>query len=168
MTSYFTNTKLIGNLSTLVTNKQFWMGVVDGLQEISSTTSDCYVFTDNMIDFMFNTASYAFVYDAFMTLVETKGQQATDGGFQSQLFESLVDFGLLFFNVYNSCYVDNLLQIIGKMTSGQAMAGDYMLNLGTEFYAYSQKSAESKLLALETALTDTSNTSYMPIGRALG
>ena len=54
------------------------------------------------------------------------------------------------------------------MTSGQAMAGDYMLNLGTEFYAYYQKSSESKILALETALADTSNTSYEPIGYAIG
>ena len=167
MTFYFDSTKLISSLSTLIVEKNFWMGVVNGLQEVSSTDSDCYSYTQNMLDFIWS-SQYAFVYDQFMTTVAEKGIQGTDGGFQSQVFESLIDFGLLFFNVYNSCYVDNLLQIIGKMTSGQAMAGDYMLNLGTEFYAYYQKSSESKILALETALADTSNTSYEPIGYAIG
>ena len=163
----FTSAKLITNLSLLIVEKNFWMGIVNGLQEVSSTTSDCYSYTQNMLDFIWS-SQYAFVYDQFMTLVQEKGIQGTDGGFQSQVFESLVDFGLLFFNVYNSCYMDNLLQIIGKMTSGQAMAGDYMLNLGTEFYAYYQKSPESKIILLETALKDTTNTSYEPIGYAIG
>ena len=136
MSFNFATGKLIANLNTLIREKTFWMGIVDGLQEVSSTTSDCYTYAGTMLDFIWS-SQYAFVYDQFMALVQTKGIQGTDGGFQSQIFETLVDFGLLFFNVYSSCYIENLFQIIGAMTSGQAMAGDYLLNIGVEVYSYS-------------------------------
>ena len=153
MSFYFSSNRLIANLQALIVEKNFWLGIVNGLQETPSTTSDCYTYTSSMLNFIWS-SQYSFVYDQFMATANIKGIQGTDGGFNSQVFESLVDFGLLFFNVYNSCYVEQLYQIIGKMTSGQAMAGDYFMNMGTEFIAYAQNSNESKLLGIAASLTN--------------
>merc|ERR1711998_376941 len=87
------------------------------------------------------------------------------------VLESLVDFGIVSFGVYNSCYIDNLFGTIGSMTSGSGMSADYLVNVGMDFLAAFQGNVEeSKSLNLQNVLkaTNINAGEYTDVGRATG
>ena len=86
-------------------------------------------------DFVWS-AQYAVLFDTYKAQALTKGQQPTDGGFLIQFGEFIVDFFLLFFDVFEQCYIANLFMLIGKFTATPSGSTSFLTTIGFEFYEF--------------------------------
>ena len=137
MTQYYfgAGTNLVQAAPTLILDRTFYEGIILGLQETAVTTSDCYEDFGIFADFVWS-AQYAVLFDTYKASAIAKGQQPTDGGFFTQFQEFMVDFFLLFFNVFQSCYLENLFMLIGTFVQSPSGASNYAVTIGYEFFNY--------------------------------
>ena len=79
----------------------------------------CYQDMSIFIDFVWS-SGYAFEFAQYAQTAMAKGKTPTDGGFAVLIQEFGLDMGLLFFNVFTACYLENLLMLIGTFTQNLA------------------------------------------------
>ena len=65
-----------------------------------------------------------------------KGQTASDFGFAVSLFEFGADFTLVYFNMYEDCDVEALMQSVGQITNLAAIAGNFLITVALAIYDY--------------------------------
>ena len=85
----------------------------------------------------------------------------------------MVDFFLLFFNVFQSCYLENLFMLVGTFVQSPSGASNYAVTIGYEFFNYSNAPATSLVGLVNTAVEKTSAPSAVytdgsQIGKAVG
>ena len=104
------------------------------------------------IDFVWS-SGYAFEFAQYAQTAMAKGKTPTDGGFAVLIQEFGLDMGLLFFNVFTACYLENLLMLIGTFTQNLAGAANYTTTIVYEAQAYVAGSEDSLLLAFERSMS---------------
>ena len=122
-----------------------------GLQERVSEESLCYEDLTLFITYVWN-AGYALDYSQYITSADGKGKTPTDMGFVTQLQEFGVDVSLLGFNCFTSCYMANLLMLIGTFTTNVSGAMNYTTTIYYEYMSYSAGSDDSLIIAVERAM----------------
>ena len=125
---------LLSRSGELVLSKDFWDGLALGIQnDVTDESTLCHV-SYNALYTLITTADLEFLTYAATTL--SKGETPSDLGFFMQLFESMAEFQIVFFNVYSDCYIESLLIQLGKITNSNAGAGDFLVVVGTSLLEY--------------------------------
>ena len=65
-----------------------------------------------------------------------KGSQASDAGYLLNLAENMIEFSIVFFNMYAMCYFELLLIQVGKLLNTSAGAGNFVSQIGYEIVEY--------------------------------
>lgn len=140
---------LISRGPELVLSEEFWSGFGLGIQaDQEDTGSACYGSFMAMYTTI-NTADIEFL--TYAASVISKGETPSDLGFLSSLFETYTEFSLVYFNMYVDCAIELLLISVGKITSSNAGAGDFLLVVGLSLYEYFWN-GEGTVRALDAAL----------------
>ena len=137
----------------MLLNRDFMKGYIMGLQETVTDTSLCYIDLINLIDFVWAASASAVNVDVYEELVNSKGQVASDSGFLVQLQETGLDGSLLFFNMYESCYITNLLMLFGNFTQDMSGAFNYTTTIFYEFQSYQGGSEDSMIKKILDAVS---------------
>ena len=135
----------------MLTEKTFMKGYIMGLQETVTEVSLCYEDEMNFIDYIWS-ARAAIDVNVYEELVNSKGQVASDSGFVVQLQETALDGSLLFFNMYESCYITNLLMLFGNFTQDMSGAFNYTTTIFYEFQSYQSGSPDSMIAKIINAV----------------
>ena len=132
---FSSTTGILGAMPYCVYNQNFYTGLVLGLQTSPLTTTLCYSYY-NVAATLVQSNTYQYNYEDYMTATQAKGATPTDLGYLVSFFNFISDFGLVIFNVYTYCYVDDFMQFFGKITGSQAAAGNYLNNILFTVYGY--------------------------------
>mmetsp|Transcript_10207 Transcript_10207/g.15541 ORF Transcript_10207/g.15541 Transcript_10207/m.15541 type:complete len:182 (-) Transcript_10207:105-650(-) len=171
ITSFFdsTSTSLAGQLSTLVLLESFWIGFTLGVQEDNTDTATlCYEAFEATYS-LITTQGVSFY--AYAEAILTKGTTPTDIGFLMNLFETLTQVNLIFFNLYAECYIELLLIALGKIMNSQAQGGQFLMTIGISIYEYFYLGSGASVdldTAVATFATTNNDTNAQDVGLKLG
>ena len=127
-----------------------------GIQENHvDTTSNCYGALDGVYALLMGAAAN---YDAYAASEMEKGVSATDSGYMIHLFETFMEFQLVFFNMYANCYFELLLMQFGKIFNTASGAGNWISAIFWIVYEYYDEQTGNVVL-LEAALKTTDSQS---------
>ena len=109
---------ILAILPTLVNKFDFWSGFVLGMQEDPfDNTSQCYTSFAALKSTM---ESSNLEFTNYKSSAGEKGETATDTGFFLHLAEIGQDFGIVWFNLYTFCQIEQILIQWGRIAQSEA------------------------------------------------